>query len=818
MKKIYSILFTALALFAFVPVINAQKRADEVEPTYGEHSINGTIKDPKNGKILEWPKDNGLHEESDFAYRKDVSAPQSDGTYWIKLESFSTGSASYIESAAPADIVLVLDLSSSMRNNYTSYTQTPYTPEIGYWTYNDDYPAVSSNYQANPFYYAYEYNGVFYRVDHYRQRSGGYGGNYYYSLTFTDDNEQQHWLLHGNVYDSWNDVPKNTNNNGESDNLWENPLTRLDGDETRLAALIRATKAFVAVIDHNDKYDDDGNERKINGVPTRLGNRISIVTFYNTGQVVVPLSQGGFADAGKSDDTHKTLAEFEAIIDDFENSTGSGTRQDYGIQRANEQLATISAARMASASRTVVVFTDGEPSGGWGWNAPSTAQLYGYGISNALTTKTKDNPETTDVVEGYDATVFTVGLFTSAPETDSDLWKFMNYMSSNAPTASSMTTPGSFSNKGFYKDASGANVDLSAVFTEIAHQSGGSTTSLSAASSNVDVVSNSFLLPVDASKDDIRVYVAKLETIQNGKYIFYEEYEKGYAPEDYTYYALDEDGERISDTPIKVDENIEITLETTGDSETPNTIKVTGFDYSSCFCGPVYKEGSTTEIEKYQGYKIIIMIPIHMNPDAVGGPNVSTNGAGSGIFVNDEATTAFIPYDSPTVSLPVNLHIKKTGLNPGESAKFSIERAVIPYRADGTWSVSEIDEDDWDYVSTVFVTMDEDATSSTPDPIVKVKGLPANIDVMVNGVKTQKDVVYRISEEPWGWSYEAGTGNVDPQYTVTSKVDNPFEFKNKKIEGIEYKVRHAESKATNSFDPDGPTVKYDDSKNSANRR
>ena len=293
--------------------------------------------------------------------------------------------------------------------------------------------------------------------------------------------------------------------------------------------------------------------------------------------------------------------------------------------------------------------------------------------------------------------------------------------------------------------------------------------------------------------------------------------------EDYFYYKLDENGKRVEPEQfLPVNQDLNLTF------IDPNGIKVKGFDYSSNFCGPIYEENwdptghtdaeNAQHVASYNGFKIIIMIPIKMNPDAVGGPNVNTNDEGSGIFVSDEATTAFVPYESPKVSLPVNLHIKKTGLNPGESAKFSIERAIIPYDDEGNWDVSDINEDDWSYVSTIFVTMDEDATSSTPDPIVKVKGLPANIDVMVNGVKTQKDVVYRISEEPWGWSYEADTGNEDPQYTVTSKVDNPFEFKNKKQEGIEFKVRHAESKATNSFDPDGPTVKYDDSKNSANRK
>lgn len=79
----------------------------------------------------------------------------------------------------------------------------------------------------------------------------------------------------------------------------------------------------------------------------------------------------------------------------------------------------------------------------------------------------------------------------------------MNYMSSNYPDAEDFDTPGTGSDKGFFYDVSDPNYDLTKVFTEIAHQSGGSTTSLSAASSNVDVVSHSFMLPEGTDSDNI---------------------------------------------------------------------------------------------------------------------------------------------------------------------------------------------------------------------------------------------------------------------------------------------------------------------------
>ena len=107
MKKIYSIILSATALLAFSPMASAQ----------GQYSIDGQIKDPRDHTTtLQWPKDNGVHVDNgaSFGYSKNISSPQSDGTYWIKLESFATGDATFVQTSVPADIVLVLDISSSM--------------------------------------------------------------------------------------------------------------------------------------------------------------------------------------------------------------------------------------------------------------------------------------------------------------------------------------------------------------------------------------------------------------------------------------------------------------------------------------------------------------------------------------------------------------------------------------------------------------------------------------------------------------------------------------------------------------------------------
>ena len=78
MKKIYGIVTGALALLAAAPIVRAQEPAEGIE------------------------------------YSKTISKPNPQGIYTITLESYVTGSVSVSSTPLPADIVLVLDVSSSM--------------------------------------------------------------------------------------------------------------------------------------------------------------------------------------------------------------------------------------------------------------------------------------------------------------------------------------------------------------------------------------------------------------------------------------------------------------------------------------------------------------------------------------------------------------------------------------------------------------------------------------------------------------------------------------------------------------------------------
>lgn len=801
MKKIYSIFLIAIASLFLAPAINAQT-----------HTINDYIKSKYGSSAtITFPKDNGVivNEDKKVAYSKNVSSPFNDGVYYVKLETFATGQASYEMVAKPVDIVLVLDISSSMYE--TRGTTKDYYLDVAYNDNNVRNGTVFSYSSMNDTDYYYQVGDTRYPVR--RERYPNQGTNRRYYLYYfedangnnTEDNGENRYYLNvdGTVVATPNQRPAGVTQQGGQ--LFSGTLVHYRTQQ-RIDALKQAVKDFIAVIDHNDQYDDDGNLRvDENNNPKRLGNRISIVTFASAEHVdaIVSLEEGVLGSG--------TAEGMEAKVDAMR--LYSGTRQALGLDEAYNQFSNyVDADRKEEASRTVVLFTDGEPYFG----NTSVNTLYDDGVVSAKNIKVD-----------HTATVFTVGVFSSSPEANVDaLWFFMQYMSSNAPNATGRTEPGENFNPdgGYYKDASDPNMDLSAVFTEIAHQSAAETTTLSKATSTVDVVSNSFILPegadADHIKDYVKIFTAPLESIttSGGKttYNFGTEIQQPY-----NNYQYDEDGNPVTSGGTDIDASIDIELEGT------NGIRVTNFDYSKNWCGPVVDNTQTPPVTTYRGHKIIILIPIKMNPDAVGGPNCETNGTGSGIYVDDTALEqgdSFIEFKSPTVSLPVNMYLEKKGLTGVESVKFRIERAVLPLGY-GDWTDEQKENydpstlTDWEFVSTVFVTNSENSKSNpnTGNPWVKVRGMPAT--KAVNGV--QRDLIYRVSEEPWSWSYKdklpAGVtvpeGKPYYQYTDTKHIENPFLFENETIDKrIDVTIRHAESKVTNHFKTGVTNEVYDDSK------
>ena len=790
MKKIYSIILSAVALLAFAPLAGAQSIADVI----GD---------------LEFPQEKDPQVVDHVGFNKTVSSPTSDGTYWIKLEAFATGSAEMVLSSTPADIILILDSSTSMDSN-----------DYGTVVYNGRRIAISYNsYVDNSYYCRLFKDGKYYPVV-----KGGDSQTGYY-LTFTADDGTVYYLNDNNHQFPEQDglaTDSHVYEYNANDIFWNGELfERRTTTITRIAALQQAVGEFIDAI-----YENDQEIKRID--PSYPGNRIGIITYDNNAYTLE--SSYSWVQGGTASWFYISGNNVKSNLKNAVNNITrhNWTRPDLGMTEAINDLAP---SKRSNANLTVVMFTDGVPAHSQGTGNTFENQDANKAIRTGYTLK-----------HTYEATLFTVGLL-NLNSNDDNVKKgihFLDLLSSNYPEANlsgtsnngSWTVNGNTVSVQRLQNGSDAdkvdtkffqlvdeNTNLSSIFAEISKQSGGSANeSLSAATSTLDIVSSSFMLPTGADKTSIKVFTAKCNyaDIDDDEYSFDTEVQVPYSGDMYNIY--NEQGEIVQTKDV--DNLVEVSLGK--DANDNDKIEVTGFDYSNNWCGTMTLNGSTT----VQGHKLIIMIPVKMNPDAVGGPNVETNAPGSGIYVNPDDPEPLIVFESPTVSLPFNIYLEKRGLDPGESAKFKIERALIP--STPNWDPATFNENAWTYVSTVFVTNGAFAkTSKNGYPMIQVRGLPATItvdndndghpDVDSDGKIIQVGVVYRITEEKWAWSYDiSGTDEFpNPQYTVTSKVDNPFSYTNSKKENIDVIIRHAESKATNIFKAvgeDEENERYDDSK------
>ena len=667
MKKIYNYFLIAIAILIFAPFNNVQA---QTETTY------------KNG----------------LGYSKNISTPDDEGIYTITLEAFTTGNVSVTKKSIPADIVLVLDISGSMRYNMNSDSGT--------------------------------------------------------------SNE-------------------------------------------RLNALKTAVNNFIDIINNNDLKDPDGNNRE-----QRLGNRIAIVTYSTNANN----RTNGLIPLGNSLTDNSGVTNLKSIVNGL--TADGGTYAHKGMEMAYGILSPLNDTRQL---RTTVFFTDGVP-GLWGswtesdnqynnniyaWPERQYSQRYGYYISqrvdtyntaNATINSANNIKNLADESKGIISNVYSVSIINNpGRQTQVYLGKTSsNYLGAttmgnwngnwDSDTAMWNNGNGSQNTDGKnYSFASTSAQGLNEVFETIASSSGGSDADLGGSTVAVmDIVSANFMLPNGADPDQIEVYTAACTGGTEGALTFGTPIIAKTNQARYHKITRNPDGTiEWSDEDYDVDEDIEVTIEGT------NMIQVTGFDYASNFCG--FENGVA------RGYKVLIKIPVKMDPEAVGGANSDSNEPGSGIYADldgDGSLDPIITYTPPKVDLPTNIYIEKEGLKKGESAKFRIER--VDKNASEEVK-SNPDSPEWEPVTTVFLT---NTVGEGHKPMVKVRGLDPNY-------------IYQIVEEPWSWAYTSEA------ITVTRTdllITNPFKFKNTPKTDIDTKVRHAESKATNDFKGSG-SVGYVDSKN-----
>lgn len=720
MKNIFKFLLSSIALISFIPALNAQ-----TTPPYTE----------------------GTGDAKGLAYSKTIDGPD-NGIYTISLESFVMGEIT-IKQGVPADIVLVLDVSGSMNDEYQA----------------DEYEAQEST--------SYSYNSfgnqeLYYRIDnnYYRvtRTTGSFWFSTYYALSLSVGGNT--YYLKGTDIQQASLISSPGVNN-QSTTIWTGVLYKKTKNGTsRLDELKSAVSGFIDIIKQNAEDSNMDNKLSIVKFASAeyYGSESSIAAGNHTYQVNTTsgLQNYNYTEVVRGWTSVRSGA--SSLKDAVESiNAGGATAVDYGLRKAELLLADNEVNR--ESAKTVVVFTDGKPT-----HAAATEASEVEGVANDAINKAKTIKGTYAYKdannETHNITVYSVGIFDNdgnalATGSNYSIKNYMDGVSSNYPQAASLSSPGSGSDEGFYQNAKDG--DLSAIFRNIATASGGAAASLDAGTVEaIDVVSQSFDLPNGASTEIIVKFAACTgkTTIDNKEYLTFADKE-----------------EWIDNPPEGEDGHVTITI-------TGNTVTASGFDYSEEWCG--YDES----VQSFHGHKMILLIPIEMADDAVGGQGVDTNGPGSGIFINGQN---ILQFDSPDVNLPTNIHIKKEGLSSGESAVFKIYRKHA--NKDGT----PVSTEQWAYYKTVIVIegINEDST-------VKLRGLDPNY-------------AYKIEEAGWSWAYDTtnplGENNQELTEVTSDKlISNPFTFTNT-LNTKGKTIIHAESAVVNDFKTSSATSI--DSKNTA---
>lgn len=484
-----------------------------------------------------------------------------DSQFLLTLEAFATGSTTTTTSTDPVDIVLVLDVSGSMDDSIS-----------------DKYDYYET--------YSIDTDGTYY----YKDNNGQYQQAYYcdgeYGLLPPKSHHTPGWYTQD--HQSWRGcqgesgrrlTPKTSSADTAGTQFYTySKLTKMD-------ALKTAVKGFVNSV--NEKSPESSIAIvKFGG---EINNQIGNDRYNFSGQSI------NYTQTVKGLTPASSSAELNAAVDALQ--YGGYTPAHLGLQLAK---GIIEKDPNTDRQKVVVLFTDGEPNG-----VDSTS-----GFETSAANKAIANSKS---IKAAGATVYTIGCFGTTPSDTSDTGKYMNYVSSNYPNATSMTSGGAKADPAnYYKTVSSA-ADLNNIFTDISQTIGGTTVTLGSTSVLRDVISDYFKLPEGADKNSITAYSVDCTAVKD----------------DGTYtWSANHDGTKYS-----------VTVE-------GKTINVTGFDYAANWVG----KDTTTGKMHTPAKKLVVEIPIVPEQDATG--SVKTNGDASGIYADSTVKDPVEKFPSPVVYIP----------------------------------------------------------------------------------------------------------------------------------------------------------------------
>ncbi len=379
---------------------------------------------------------------------------ENDGTYTIQLEAFSTGEVTTVSTQTPTDIVLVLDVSGSMDENFT------YTSGQQWTSVRDDFGTNNGPTDA----YHHCPDGSYSPVEW--TEWGGWWATGRHRYVCTNCHASRKW----DTPTRFEHIPGEGDN--DSWNLWR--YEDITETKAKLPALKEAVNDFLAgVADENAAISD-----------TNLQHQVAIVKFAS--ETMHP-SIGDNKDwygynytqtiAGMTTVTTENLSGLTDKVNDLD--AGGATAADKGLQMAQGILNDTAAGR----NKVVIFFTDGEPT------YSSSFQSY---VANSAVSTAKE-------LKDDNTTVYTIGVVTNANPADTSgrTNAYLNAVSSNYPNAKSYTDLGDGGNNGYYKTIATSG-SLANIFEEIEEDITTTTIELDANAQLRDFLNDGFVLTPDS--------------------------------------------------------------------------------------------------------------------------------------------------------------------------------------------------------------------------------------------------------------------------------------------------------------------------------
>lgn len=541
---------------------------------------------------------------------KRIVSVNDDGSYTIRLEAYTTGSVTSVDTTKPTDIIAVLDQSGSMSYDMTSYT------------YTVAYPTGTSG-------------------TYYVQQNGSYVEVEWCSncKAWTNGCTDYLWgAIHdpGTSYTPRTSAADNATGHVQFYTRGTSTTTRLDALRAAMTSFANSVAEKAAGADKTAGNEDDvdhriaivgfssgnyNNTELLTGVNITTGNRYSpnkgggrTPYYYPTGYAKNGAQYGSITDTqyGSALQSMKEQAGRDSVTNAIGALTAHGGTQTLdGLTMAENILANSDG---TGRNRVVILFTDGE-----------TNSEPGDVVNKAYTLK-----------HTYGATVYTVGIFEGAngqppltTTTDASN-RLMHRVSSNYPDARYVSgrnggyrdgnlNPNLKGDDSYFLSAEDSEA-LNDIFQKISQQVSESSMDLGSTTQIKDVVSPYFTMPTNTS--DVTVEAV-----------------------DCTGYA---DGE-----PTWANTGTALTDAVSIDPDT-RTVTVSKFDFQHNFVAENGRnESDATQSGTFHGRKLVITFTVKPQEGFWGGNNVPTNGVDSGIYKDDGTKVG--TFDVPTVNVPLNV-------------------------------------------------------------------------------------------------------------------------------------------------------------------